>query len=334
MGIRIDAHDRVSADGRARESLASGGGNHQLWRLFDNLTDAAFVETTGGRILEANKAACSMLGYARDEFVEMDVEDLIPREIAARLSAAIREETVGDGVCLESVSLRKNGERIPVEVSTTLVEIGGETHGIAIMRDITERKKAEADLTRYKERLEEMVRARTRKLERVNGKLTREINECKRMLGALGDSESHLKEQKTTLEKKNIELREVLEQIEIEKKQIRDDIAANVEELLLPGIQKLKRRAAKTETKYIDILQGNLEQIASSFGRKIAMRTHKLSPREIEICNLIRSGMSSKEIAETFTISLKTVENHRDNIRRKFKLVNKGTNLASYLKGS
>jgi DNA-binding NarL/FixJ family response regulator len=69
----------------------------------------------------------------------------------------------------------------------------------------------------------------------------------------------------------------------------------------------------------------------SSFGRRISDKAVKLSPREIEICNMIRNGSTSKEIADLLNLTLKTVETHRVNIRRKLKLAGKDINLISYL---
>lgn len=56
-----------------------------------------------------------------------------------------------------------------------------------------------------------------------------------------------------------------------------------------------------------------------------------LTPSELQIANFIRMGKSSKEIANTLQIAGKTVENHRNNLRNKLGIRNKGVNLRSYL---
>jgi DNA-binding CsgD family transcriptional regulator len=56
-----------------------------------------------------------------------------------------------------------------------------------------------------------------------------------------------------------------------------------------------------------------------------------LTPSELQIANFIRMGKSSKEIAHTLQIAGKTVENHRNNLRNKLSIRNKGVNLRSYL---
>ncbi len=128
---------------------------------------------------------------------------------------------------------------------------------------------------------------------------------------------------------KNAALKEILAQIEIEKKTIRDNVIANVDLLLLPILKKMKIGGFKP--KLIDILQRNLEELTFAFGRKISMETARLSAREIEICNLIRNGLTSKEIANLLHLSSETVAKHRSRIRNKLGIANKKLNLFSYL---
>jgi PAS domain S-box-containing protein len=84
-----------------------------------------------------------------------------------------------------------------------------------------------------------------------------------------------LLDQKRDLEKKNIALSEILGQLEIEKKQIKDNVIANAENLLLPTIQKI--RLTGEECKYVQLLQKNLEELVSSFGTKLIDNNVKLT---------------------------------------------------------
>ena len=145
----------------------------------------------------------------------------------------------------------------------------------------------------------------------------------------LKESEKKLKEQKRVLEQKNIALSEIVQQIEVEKSKIKEDIAINVNELLLPLLAKLKMK--KATRKYIDLLQYHLEELTSSFGRKIAQKSVRLTPREIEICSMVKGGLTSKEISDLLDISYQTVEKHRRNIRHKMGISNKDINLTSFL---
>ncbi len=125
--------------GNTMEKTRPDMDTNRFQALFDNLKDAAFIETPEGKILDVNKATCALLGYTKDELVTMEVSDIVPPEIAAKLSKTIREETIEEGVYIESVSLCKDGTRVPVEVSNTLLEMEEGRMVVAILRDITER---------------------------------------------------------------------------------------------------------------------------------------------------------------------------------------------------
>ncbi len=159
----------------------------------------------------------------------------------------------------------------------------------------------------------------------------RDITELKKSEEALKGSERKLRIQKKALEEKNIALREILEQIEIEKKQIKDDVVANIEELILPTVHKLKQQKNPDTRSGAELLESSLTELTSSFGRKISRSGLKLSPREIEICNMIKTGLSSKDIARVLHLSPHTVETHRNTIRKKFSLINQEVNLTTFL---
>ena len=148
----------------------------------------------------------------------------------------------------------------------------------------------------------------------------------------LRQTELELVEKNAELERKNAALTEVLEHIEQKKEEIKDNIRANVHELFLPLLDKLRSQKRPEENVYIDMLTRSLENLTSSFGHKITSRSLKLTPKEINICNLIKHDLSSKEIAGLLGISLFTVERHRNNIRTKLSITNKHVNLNTYLK--
>ncbi|MFC1590720.1 PAS domain S-box protein, partial [Candidatus Omnitrophota bacterium] len=141
-------------------------------------------------------------------------------------------------------------------------------------------------------------------------------------------SHIELKEQKEELERKNIALKEVLSRIEIEKKEIQDHIRTNMDIIVGPILQKLRMKGNR---KYVDLLRRSLDDLTSAFGRKTVDLNVKLTSREIEICNMIRNGMSSKDISRVLSLAPETVRRHRNNIRTKLGLVSKKINLTSYL---
>ena len=142
-------------------------------------------------------------------------------------------------------------------------------------------------------------------------------------------SEKKLKKQKKKLEKKNIALRELIAQIGLDKKEFKDRISANIEHLVLPSLDKITLNGLKEES--IEQHRKTLENLTSSFGLKMSDPIIKLSPREIEVCNFVRNGMSNKEISRLLNIALHTVEKHRRMARNKLGLANKGINLRTFL---
>lgn len=148
----------------------------------------------------------------------------------------------------------------------------------------------------------------------------------------LRQAELELMAKNAELERKNAAMTEVLEHIEQKNEEIKDNVRANVHELFIPLLDKLRSPKKPEENVYIDMLERSLENLTSSFGHKVTNRSLKLTPKEINICNLIKHDLSSKEIAGLLGISLFTVERHRNNIRTKLAITNKHVNLNTYLK--
>ncbi len=125
--------------------------------LFQVATDALFVETLEGRILECNAAACEMYGYTHEELVGLTVADIVPEEIAARLPDIITQEMTTGGVFVEALGKKKDGQIFPTEVSTRLVTLDGELRVLVSVRDITRHRRAEQELREAEARYRTLV---------------------------------------------------------------------------------------------------------------------------------------------------------------------------------
>jgi DNA-binding CsgD family transcriptional regulator len=147
----------------------------------------------------------------------------------------------------------------------------------------------------------------------------------------LKESAKRLSKQKKALEEKNIALREIMGQLGIEKQVIKNNIRSRVENSVLPSVKKLRRLEAAPVNHHLDILERNLQQITSPFGLRISEPQLELTPREIEICELVKSGFPNKEIARDLNLSPGTVEKHRENIRKKLGITHRKINLRSFL---
>lgn len=119
--------------------------------LFDKGSDAILVnhisqDGEAGTFIEANDIACQLLGYTREELLELTpLNVLVPEH--ENTVAVIREKLMLDGMALTEVTaLAKNGKRIPGEINAHLFNLNGKATVLSIVRDITERKSSEKTL--------------------------------------------------------------------------------------------------------------------------------------------------------------------------------------------
>jgi PAS domain S-box-containing protein len=140
--------------------------------LFDTNPEAIFItELTTLKIFDCNTAACRMNGYARDELIGQSINMLYPDEIDRIAddhegkNAFVSYLQVNRSVTRESTHRRKDGTLVPVETTMCLLELVGKSFVMGIDRDMTDRKRAEEQLMKYHEHLEDMVRDRTAQLE-------------------------------------------------------------------------------------------------------------------------------------------------------------------------
>lgn len=140
--------------------------------------------------------------------------------------------------------------------------------------------------------------------------------------------------ERKALQESNAAIRTVLSRIEEEKQETYRNINANVEKILMPILHALSLELPQAQKKYLEMLRTNLEEITSPFISNLSQSYHSLTPTEVTICNMVRNGLRTKEIARIRGVSMATINRHRENIRRKLKITNKDVNLATYLQSS
>ena len=159
--------ERKGAEKALRES------EEKFRNLFNNASDAIFIHDLEGHFFEVNQAACDSLGYTRDELVKMTPEDLDPPDVAALVPGRFEEIIRVGNKVFESVQIRRDGSIMPCEMNARLIDYRGTKAILAIVRDITERKKMENELHRYRDELEQRVKERTAELEARNAEMER-----------------------------------------------------------------------------------------------------------------------------------------------------------------
>jgi len=149
-------------------------------------------------------------------------------------------------------------------------------------------------------------------------------------------TEAHrtLRAQHQIVQERNITLRSVLATLEEEKREIRSNILANIQRIIMPIVFELELAVTGRQRSYVTLLRQSLQEIASPFYSSLARDHSELTPVEVAISTMIRNGMSTKEIAQLRCISPATVHRHRENIRKKLGLQNQHRNLATFLQGA
>jgi PAS domain S-box-containing protein len=148
-------------------------------RLFERIRDAVIVaDASTQRIVLWNAAAAKMFGYSASEALKLRVEELVPEPLkAAHRTGITRYATTGHGRYIDSdapldlPAVRKNGQEIDIQLSLSPIRPldeadDGEAHFVlAIIRDVTERKRAEEAVRQLNKNLENRVEERTSQLE-------------------------------------------------------------------------------------------------------------------------------------------------------------------------
>jgi PAS domain S-box-containing protein len=160
-------------DARLREELQRAA---QLKSVLELAPDGIVIARRDGSITFANSEAGKMFGYELGELVGKPIESLIPKRyrekhMGHREGYAEEPRTRPMGIGLDLYGLRKDGTEFPVEIALGPTWVDGELTVTAIIRDTTERKRAEAEIRRLNADLERRVVARTAQLEAANREL-------------------------------------------------------------------------------------------------------------------------------------------------------------------
>ena len=187
MGVFRDITERKRTQEALRESEA------RYRQLFATVPDAIYTFDADTRqFIDVNESALRLYGYTREEFLKLKLTDITAEP---ELSDLTVKETLASGEKIK-IPLRwhrkKDGTVFPVELSGGTFVLAGRRVLSAAIRDITERLRAEDELGRYRDHLEELVKERTSELSRANEQLTGLIEEHRRTGEDLKEREEFL----------------------------------------------------------------------------------------------------------------------------------------------
>lgn len=111
---------------------------------FENVKYAIFVHDLNGRYTMVNRAGEALIGYTREEILQMNISDIVPQSCVDQIQARLADNVP---TIYEVEAIRKDGSRVPVEVSSHLIYENGVPVAVQDnVRDITEQKRAEEAL--------------------------------------------------------------------------------------------------------------------------------------------------------------------------------------------
>ena len=125
--------------------------------LMENSIDAVYLLSEGGKVLDVNQRACEMLGYTRDELLELTIDDIDVNYPSKKFIAFWNTKPEGSTILFESTHLHKGGFTVPVEVNGIFFIYDGVKYLYGVARDVTERKRAEEAIKEKSELLQNIT---------------------------------------------------------------------------------------------------------------------------------------------------------------------------------
>lgn len=190
-------------------------------------------------------------------------------------------------------------------------------------------------MARQNAALERRLRHRTEALADMVKNLRKIIDEHNATLERLKSHKRELEHKSRELENANAAFRVLLANRDEEKTTYAKEIIANIFKFVLPYLDGLKKTSLTDRQKsFVALIEANLDTVFSTAAPANFINHACLTPTELQVANFIKLGKSTKEIAQLLNISPRTVETHRDHIRKKIGIRNKGVSLRKTLLSS
>ena len=263
--------------------------------LVETMNEGLAAQDENYCLTYVNDKLCEMLGYSRDELLGHPLTDFF--DMAQRK------------VWLDQMSKRRKGEGDHYELTWTRKD-WGKIHTIVSAQPIFD--KAGSFIGSF-------------------GVIT-DISKQKEVERVLKEREKELEQKTNYLEELNAALKVLLKRREEDKRELEQNVVSNVKELVLPYLKKLEgTRLDERQRSMVSILESNLKEIVSPFLSRVSISLLNLTPTETQVANFVKQGQTTKEIADFLGLSPRTIESHRENIRKKLGIKNKKSNLRTHL---
>jgi adenylate cyclase len=171
---------------RKRAEAALVASEQKFRSIAESASDAIVSADAQGRVMSWNRAAQNIFGYTPAEVLRQPLTLIIPERFRKAHEGGVRRAAAGGkhnviGKTVELAGLHKDGREIPIELSLSTWDVDGAKFFCGIIRDITERKRAEDELRQRKEQLADQAR----KLKRANAEVRKKNDQLQALSNKL-----------------------------------------------------------------------------------------------------------------------------------------------------
>lgn len=252
--------------------------------IFNSVNDAIRIVDLNGNILSTNRKGAEYYGYSPEELKNMNIEDIRAEKKADKIKENIETIRQKGDVLFETEHQRKDGSTFPVEINSTLIEYEGKPAILNVIRDISERKRAEKE----NDQLTRQV-IQSQKLEAV-GQLTGGIaHDFNNFLTGIMAYIDLLKRSKNLEQHEKEYLSQMMQLAERSAKLVENMLAFSRKQVSMPQIIDINRQLSISEKLYKKMIKENIELIIEYYSHPIHI---KIDPVQLDqiILNLVSNA--------------------------------------------
>jgi len=252
--------------------------------IFNSVNDAIRIVDLNGNILSTNKKGAEYYGYSPEELKNMNIEDIRTEEGTDKIKENIDAIRQKGGLIFETEHKRKDGTTFPVEINSTLIEYEGKPAILNVIRDISERKRAEKE----KNELTRQV-IQSQKLEAVAqlaGGIAHDFNNFLSGMMAYIDL---LKRSRNLEQHEKEYLSQMMQLAERSARLVENMLAFSRKQVSMPQVIDINRQLSIGEKLYRKMIKENIELMVEYYSYPIYI---KIDPVQLDqiILNLVSNA--------------------------------------------